>query len=145
MTILEKFKQSFEAHAAYDTYTIWNWASSVVFGLVTYDAGLDEIFVRKIIKVCKVILNNETFEYIDTDETNYTNYILVCQLLDKKGWINWGTSIRGAWFEPNDGCDLLIEDELWRGDKDGIAHIDLTVKFSKETLQEIINFIESED
>ena len=84
--------------------SIWLWISNYVFGLTTYDGELDELFCRKIIEVCKVILDRKNFEYIK-DKENYINYILVCQILEKHGWINWGTSIRGAWFEDLDEED----------------------------------------
>lgn len=148
MTVQEKCRKSFELRDDNRDMTKWEWASSVVFGLVTYDGYLDEKLVRKIIEVCKVILNKENYEYIEPDESNYTNYILVCQLLDRNGWLNWGTSIRGAWFEEDSDSKLLIEDEYWNFNADAIggrSYVDLRVKFSEENLREIINFIESED
>lgn len=142
MTTLEKFAKSFDLHKAYDDYTKWEWASSRVFGLYTYDSDLDEKFVRKILEVCKVILNSETYEYIDADETNYINYILVCQVLNQKNWISCGTSIRGAWFDPSVWSDLILMDG-YRSREEG--EVNLNVKFSKENLQELIKFIEGKE
>ncbi len=92
-------KKIFEEHyKCIDELTKHEWAASNIFDLATYDGELAELFVNKIFEVCNVILERRNFEYI-TNRKNYITYILVCQILDKKGWINWGTSIRGAWFE----------------------------------------------
>jgi hypothetical protein len=46
------------------------------------------------------IKNGTTFEYIK-NKNNYKNYILSCNfILD---WLDWGTSIRGAWFNTVSG------------------------------------------
>lgn len=95
--------QIYEAHYADHCIstcgdTKYEWAASEVFDLTTYDGDLDKLFVKKIIEVLNVIFDRTTYDYIK-DETNYITYILVCQLLEKFNWINWGTSIRGAWFD----------------------------------------------
>ena len=93
------FKENYEFYIRNNEFSDkYEWAAINVFDLITYDRELYEIFVKKIIEVCKVILNEQNFEYIE-DRDNYITYIIVCQLLEKFDWIDWGTSIRGAWFE----------------------------------------------
>jgi len=71
--------------------------SSTVFGLTTYDLDLDIEFGKDIFEIMKVIYEKRNFEYIK-DESNYKKYILVCNFLINNHWLEWGGSIRGAWF-----------------------------------------------
>ncbi len=51
------------------------------------------------LEVLKVILERETFLYIESSNENYINFITMVNmpfLIDK---LNWGTSIRGAWLD----------------------------------------------
>ena len=126
--------------------TKYEWAASYIFDLVTYDGGLDELFVKKIIEVCKVILDKTSYEYIK-DENNYINYILVCQILDKFSWIDWGTSIRGAWFGPSYNPRYILEGTeityYGNGKPETKGHPD--VPFTIENLKKLIKFIETEE
>ena len=118
--------------------TKYEWAASEIFDLVTYDGSIDESFVKNIIEVCKVILEKKTYEYIK-DEKNYITYLLVCQLLNHNNWINWGTSIRGAWFEA---C------HHGRGKSEPIISEDFCgteVPFTIQNLKLLIDFIELEE
>jgi hypothetical protein len=102
MDVIELYRKeyAFETKVIQEGSTKYTWAATQVFELTTYDISLDELFVKKIIEVCKAILEGRTFEYI-RDESQYVTYILVCQLLERLNWIEWGTSIRGAWFEES--------------------------------------------
>ena len=95
MPIYEIYEMRYHEHCENTCCdTKYEWAAREVFDLTTYDGELDELFVKKILEVLKVILNRTNFDYIK-EEVDYTNYILVCQLLNKFNWIDWGTSIRG--------------------------------------------------
>ena len=95
---LDVFEREYDFYRDCGTFeTKYEWASSHIFNLATYDSSLDEMFVKLILEVCDVILENKNYEYIE-DETNYFTFIAVCQRLDSLGWIDWGTSIRGAWM-----------------------------------------------
>lgn len=119
-----------------DEYDKYEWAASYIFDLCTYDAGLDEKFVKDILEVCKVIIDKRNYDYI-IDNDNYIKYILVCQLLTRYHWLHWGTSIRGAWLEEMSHCDqnVILED---------IGKID-GVPFSVDNLKALIKFMETED
>ena len=138
MTVLENYKASYDAQRS-NCESKYEWAANYIFDLTTYDGDIDEYFVQTIIEVCEVILEKRNFEYIQF-RTNYIKYIVVCQLLDKFGWIDWGTSIRGAWF-----------DEIGYQNKDQRYILDLgwgnedVVDFSLENLRILIDFIESDD
>ena len=69
-----------------------------IFDITTYDHGLSIEFGKTIIEVMEVINNRKNFEYMDQSRENYKKFILVANLLDHFNWIEWGTSIRGCWF-----------------------------------------------
>lgn len=154
MTALEIIKAQFDEERTWwssSPCSKYEWVAHSVFDLVTYDSSLDEEFVKDIIEVCKVILERRTFEYI-RDRGNYVKYILVCQLLHNFHWIEWGTSIRGAWFEidthydyrtkvtTNHSRDILDKLEWW-GDE---HHVIEKVPFTEENMKALIEFMEEE-
>lgn len=74
------------------------YLGSVVFDFTTYHGEMDIIFAEKMIPVLKAIYERSTFEYIK-DTEQYVNYLLMVNmpfLVDK---LEWGGSIRGAWFD----------------------------------------------
>ena len=104
---LDVFKREYEAYKEFGTFeSKYEWAASHIFNLATYDSSLDELFVKKILEVCKVILERKNYDYIE-DDANYITLIGVCQRLDSFGWIDWGTSIRGAWFDDSHRSPML--------------------------------------
>ena len=119
--------------------TKYEWAANEVFNLTTYDGALDELFVKKIIEVLKAIFERTTFEYI-RDGTNYVTYILVCQLLEQFHWIDWGTSIRGAWF---DTYHLNYKPKTIL-DRDSETYGLEEVPCTEDNLKALIAFIESD-
>lgn len=114
----------------------YEWAASNIFELSTYDGALDELFVKKIVEVCKVIINGATYEYIRNGE-NYIAYILVCQLLNSLQWIEWGTSIRGAWFLAELESKPILK---YYVHGEGYKEIPFTI----DNLKALIEFIEKE-
>lgn len=152
MTALEIYKAQYEEENSWhdNKWSKHEWVAHRVFDLVTYDASLDERFVNDILEVCKVILDGQTYEYIN-DEKNYVKYILVCQLLEKAHWIEWGTSIRGAWFNVDVFYDFqkktstilskdILEELCW-WDKDG-EHCIENIPFTVDNLKALIEFLE---
>lgn len=120
-----------------DKKSKYEWAATDIFGLSTYDSELDERFVKDILEVCKVILEKRNFEYIESSETDYIKYILVCQLLDRLGWLSWGTSIRGAWFEEH-RSHYRKPDDIY----DGCGCHDKRIPFTIDNLKALIKFME---
>lgn len=141
MTIREIYEHHCANYLAWTSAeTKFEWAASEIFDLTTYDGELDELFVKKILEVLHAILERTTFEYIK-DRDNYITYILVCQMLEQFHWIEWGTSIRGAWFETyhyNQKTRPILKDNL---EIYGVEEIPCTA----ENLKALIEFLESED
>jgi len=85
-----------------------------VFNFTTYDGCIDELFAKKALEVCSAINNRETFKY-HNDNENYVWYLLLCNMpffIDK---LEWGTSIRGAWWDHKEfkisSCGFWEKDE----------------------------------
>ncbi len=132
--VRELFKGSFEEYIdGYEDGDKYEWCSNYVFGLKTYDGELDKEFVEKIFEVCKAILDRTTFAFINQSEEKYSQFIIVCNLFEKYRWIDWGTSIRGAWFEADGESKALVETD--EGD----------VPFTKDNLRILIEFVEEAD
>ena len=78
------------------------WLCDDVFDLTTYDLALSMDYGKAILEVMTAIRDRKTFEYINANnEANYSKYIAVCNWFNLHNLIDWGTSIRGAWFEFN--------------------------------------------
>ena len=85
----------------------WEYLASEVFDFTTYDREIDELFAQKALEVCTAITRKQTFDY-QKDTENYKWYLIMCNMpffIDK---LEWGTSIRGAWWD-NYSQDFIIE------------------------------------
>jgi len=69
-----------------------------IFDFTTYDGAIDELFAKKMLEVIAAIVNRTTFEYQE-NEANYINYLTMVNMPFLQGKLEWGTSIRGAWFD----------------------------------------------
>lgn len=67
-----------------------------IVGITTDDWGLDLEFGENLLEVITQIHNKTTFKYVK-DKNNYKKYIIYCNFIID--WIDWGVSIRGAWFD----------------------------------------------
>lgn len=103
-----------------------------IMGLTTYDSGLNKEFAISIIEVINVIFERKTFEYID-DYHNYKKYILVAQILNQKGWLEWGTSIRGAWFDSSLTIGLITC--AW-------VPTEMKIPYSIDNLKAVVKYME---
>lgn len=72
---------------------------SRIFDLTTYDSEVDEIFTEAIVSVLEAIRDKKAFEYQRESKTKYLTYLLVVNHRMIHPLLNWGTSVRGAWFE----------------------------------------------
>lgn len=158
MTTLEIYKAQYEEECTrrIGGYTKYEWAAMNIFDLCTYDGSLDEKFVKAIIEVCNVILEDRNFEYIK-DEKNYIKYILVCQIFEQFRWIDWGTSIRGAWFQRENfkrfggvesivSKDILEECKWWTVENgEWTEHKIDAVPFTVENLKTLVEFMSDGD
>ena len=83
-----------------------------LFDLATYDDDVGERWGRAIIEVMRAIDKQETFEYIKESDDQYERYLIVANLLNRYGLLDWGGSIRGAWFAYDSGKHVYTEDDI---------------------------------
>lgn len=69
-----------------------------IFDFTTYDGSMSSFMAKLMLDVCGTILNGHTFKYVE-NKTNYLNYLLMVNMPFLEEKIEWGTSIRGAWFD----------------------------------------------
>lgn len=73
--------------------------SEYIFEFLTYDSEKAEIFARKALEVCYAITNGTTFDYIKKSDDCYTWFLIMVNTAFFKSKIEYGTSIRGAWWD----------------------------------------------
>ena len=73
--------------------------ASDIFDLTTYDSALDLVFVREIMGVIEAIHYGKTFDYFKNEQGKYITYIRCVNLPWFGDKLNWGSSIRGAWWD----------------------------------------------
>ncbi len=89
------------------------YLSQHIFDFTTYETEADELFARKAVEVCAAITDGKTFEYIADDQGRIW-YLLMVNMPFFVGRLEWGTSIRGAWWAeptPIDSCGLFVGDQ----------------------------------
>ena len=87
-----------------------------VFDFTTYDATRSADFARRAVEVCAAITEKKTFDYIK-DKGRYTWFLIMCNMPFFAGKIEWGSSIRGAWWGGTaDGWFEVRSCGLWIGD-----------------------------
>lgn len=86
-----------------------------LFNMITYDSEVSCIFGRQLIEVMRVIYNRTSYDYIK-DDNKYLIFILVANVLNDCGMIEWGTSIRGCWFIQKDNIQFpgLDDNEVYQ-------------------------------
>lgn len=77
-----------------------------VFDFTTYDGDMDELFASIMIEVIDCILQRKTFEYI-SDAAKNIQYLLMVNMPFMVDKLDWGGSIRGAWFDDNHTCEIF--------------------------------------
>lgn len=126
-----KYKENCETYKSYIArYKLWNtddveptkamWLVEEYFNLTTYDDDISQEWGDAIIEILGVINDDNNFDYIDSSEENYKKYLMVANLLEREQLIDWGTSIRGAWFDFGNikkVKELMDELELTMADK----------------------------
>ena len=92
----------------------FEFLSDYIFDFTTYDAEVSEFFARKALEVCASISDERTYYYIK-DADNYRWFLLMVNMPFFSGRLDWGTSIRGAWWSHDD--QTLESTGIWRGDE----------------------------
>lgn len=109
-----------------------------LFDFTTYDSEMDELLGEKAVEVFQAISERKTVEYI-ADKEKYRWYIIMCNMPFFAKRLEWGTSIRSAWWNgaqpPIESCGLFLNQEqittLAFGPGEWSAFADAVIEFSK--------------
>lgn len=106
-----------------------------IFDFTTYDDEMTELFARKALEVCAAISNGTTFKLVK-DPEKYQWYLLMCNMPFFAGRLNWGSSIRGAWWDTSTPNHTELESlGLWAGEE----QLTKPLKFSTDQWREFID------
>ena len=96
-----------------DDFGRLEYLSDYIFNFITYDGEIGERFARRALEVCAAISNEANFDYIK-DPERYSWYLLMVNMPFFAGKLDWGTSIRGAWWDDPitlQTCGLWLDGE----------------------------------
>ena len=87
-----------------------------IFGFTTYDSDMSDLFGRKAVEVCTAINDRKTFGY-QKEGDGYQWYLIMCNMPFFADKLEWGASIRGAWWDLH-GSKMfeLSSCALWEND-----------------------------
>jgi len=86
-----------------------------VFDFTTYVDEFDVILGERMLAVCMAIANKKTFYFINQSDENHLNYIIMCNSPFLKDKLEWGTSIRGAWFDFEKEFQIYYDEFIVKG------------------------------
>ena len=113
-----------------------------IFGFTTYENVVSSMMAKKALEVCKAISDKKTFDYIASEEGNFW-YLVMVNMPFFENRLEWGTSIRGAWWDLRGDKEFIIEScglfsdgeqilELKLNNSEWIKFIEAMANFSEE-------------
>lgn len=107
-----------------------------IFDFTTYDGKMSELFAAQAIEVCDAISAGATFDYIKNAH-NYRWYLLMVNMPFFVPKIEWGGSVRGAWWQH----DIRFSScGLWCGDDQISDELRFTQEAWKGFMEAVSNF-----
>lgn len=113
-------------------YTKLEFLAENIFNFVTYENIVASLMAEKALEVCVAITTKSTFKYLESDEGNLW-YLIMVNMPFFEDKIEWGTSIRGAWWEYG-GISLEDVDLFFEGEQ--LTNLNIPS-------EEITNFVEA--
>ena len=98
-----KIEQEEDQYLSRGTYICEN-----ILGVFTYEYKLSEEFGKKFVEICSLISRREVFEYIERED-NERWYLIMVNFPFFSNRIEWGTSIRAAWWADSSNGDMNLE------------------------------------
>ena len=122
------------------------YLSESIFDFTTYDSEMDELFAKRAVEVCRVINNRKISEYIK-DPEQYKWFLIMCNMPFFCDKLDWGISIRGAWWSsPHDGKDIELDSYgLWIEGRKSSEPIKFTVDEWELFIAAVIEFAKVEE
>lgn len=129
-------KETFEC----PTNSRFKYLAESIFDFTTYDDSMSDLFGRKAVEVCAVINDGKTFDYIE-DAENYKWFLLMCNMPFFANKLEWGTSIRGAWWGASPGEQIEFQScGLWVGDEQCAEPMEFSVSEWRKFVAAVVAF-----
>lgn len=110
-----------------------------VFGLTTYENIISSLMAKKFLEVCTAVSDGKTFEYIESEDGNMWFLIMVNMPFFAEK-LDWGTSIRGAWWRLYSGDVFKVEScDLYEGEEQ-LLEISFNLKEWAQFIREMVKF-----
>jgi hypothetical protein len=117
-----------------------DYLGDYIFDFTTYESEYSELFARKALEVCAAISDGKTFEYIKVPE-NRLWYLLMVNMPFFADKLEWGTSIRGAWWgEPPHSKIKFDSCGLWLDGKQLYEPMEFTREQWQEFIAAVVEF-----
>lgn len=98
---LSKIEHVYQMQYANDglpTHGRVQYLAEFLFDFTTYDDGMSYRFGKMAVETCRAITERKTFDFIKECDANYMGYLTMVNMPFFADKIEWGTSIRGAWW-----------------------------------------------
>jgi hypothetical protein len=116
------------------------YLSDYIFDFTTYDGEMAELFASKALEVCSAISDSTTFEYIK-DTEQYRWYLVMVNMPFFADKLEWGTSVRGAWWaEPPHGRIKFDSCGLWLDGRQLYEPMEFTTDQWREFIAAVLAF-----
>lgn len=99
LAMLETSYAYMQRESFFPNRTRLEYLSEEIFDFTTYATMPAEHLAVRALEVVEAITDRTTFVYIRRSDAHHVWYIVMCNLPFFKERINWGTSIRGAWWD----------------------------------------------
>lgn len=106
-----------------------------IFEFTTYDDSIDRLFGEKALEVCEQISDGTVFGYLQDDD-NYKWYLIMINMPFFSVRLDWGSSIRGAWWSHSKDDLSLFSTGLFESSEQ-------VLKLEFETRDDWIDFVKS--
>lgn len=145
MNYLKLLNESFkEAADGRDEPTLekMEFLADDIFGFTTYENVVSSMMAQKALEVCEAISYRKTFDYIASEDGNLW-YLVMVNMPFFENKLEWGTSIRGAWWDLRgdkeftiDSCGMFYEGkqilELKFNESEWAKFIESMIEFAQE-------------
>lgn len=116
------------------------YLSDYILDFTTYDRGMSVLFASKAVEVCAEINNGTTFTYIEGAD-NYIWFLVMCNMPFFADRLEWGTSIRGAWWTGRPGKQIEFNScGLWMGDEQLTDTLEFSADEWKHFISAVVEF-----
>jgi len=111
-----------------------------IFDFTTYENTVSSMMAQKAIEVCMAINDKKTFDYISNEQGNLW-YLIMVNMPFFQNKLEWGTSIRGAWWDLYGDKTFVIESCGLFEDGEQLLEMRLNEKQWGEFIEAMIKFI----